>query len=94
MMKTLKALSLYKVVLGVVEKKISSYKLDSYLEPARPAGTFITHDKQTDTKESLRMNANIGIGYRVLAKVNMLMLVLMRSMTMCLKVAISVLVAV
>ena len=51
-----------------MEKKISSYKLDGYLEPARPAGTFITHDKQTDKKESLGMNANIGIGYRRLSK--------------------------
>ena len=38
--------------IGRSGEKISSYKLDSYLEPARPAGTFITHDKQTDTKES------------------------------------------
>ena len=38
------------------------------MEPARPAGTFIRHDKQTDTKESLGMNANIGIGYRRLSK--------------------------
>lgn len=38
------------------------------MEPARPAGTFITHDKQTDKKESLGMNANIGIGYRRLSK--------------------------
>ena len=80
--------------IGRSGEKISSYKLDSYLEPARPAGTFITHDKQTDKKESLGMNANIGIGYVVLARVNMLMLVLMRSMTMCLKVVISALVAV
>lgn len=49
-------------------EKISSYKLDSYWEPARPAGTFIRHDKQTDKKESLGMNANIGIGYRRLSK--------------------------
>ena len=54
--------------IGRSGEKISSYKLDSYLEPARPAGTFITHDKQTDTKESLGMNANIGIGYRRLSK--------------------------
>ena len=54
--------------IGRSGEKISSYKLDSYLEPARPAGTFITHDKQTDTEESLGMNANIGIGYRRLSK--------------------------
>ena len=54
--------------IGRSGEKISSYKLDSYLEPARPAGTFISHDKQTDTKESLGMNANIGIGYRRLSK--------------------------
>lgn len=54
--------------LGRSGEKISSYKLDGYLEPARPAGTFISHDKQTDTKESLGMNANIGIGYRRLSK--------------------------
>ena len=54
--------------IGRSGEKISSYKLDSYWEPARPAGTFITHDKQTDTKESLGMNANIGIGYRRLSK--------------------------
>ena len=54
--------------IGRSGEKMSSYKLDSYLEPARPAGTFITHDKQTDKKESLGMNANIGIGYRRLSK--------------------------
>ena len=54
--------------IGRSGETISSYKLDSYLEPARPAGTFITHDKQTDKKESLGMNANIGIGYRRLSK--------------------------
>ena len=54
--------------IGRSGEKISSYKLDSYLEPARPAGTFIIHDKQTDTEESLGMNANIGIGYRRLSK--------------------------
>ena len=54
--------------IGRSGEKISSYKLDGYLEPARPAGTFIRHDKQTDTKESLGMNANIGIGYRRLSK--------------------------
>ena len=42
--------------IGRSGEKISSYKLDSYWEPARPAGTFITHDKQTDKKESLGMN--------------------------------------
>ena len=54
--------------IGRSGEKISSYKLDGYLEPARPAGTFITHDKQTDKKESLGMNANIGVGYRRLSK--------------------------
>lgn len=54
--------------IGRSGEKNSSYKLDSYWEPARPAGTFITHDKQTDKKESLGMNANIGIGYRRLSK--------------------------
>ena len=54
--------------IGRSGEKISSYKLDGYLEPARPAGTFIRHDKQTDKKESLGMNANIGIGYRRLSK--------------------------
>ena len=54
--------------IGRSGEKISSYKLDSYLEPARPAGTFIKHDKQIDKKESLGMNANIGIGYRRLSK--------------------------
>jgi len=54
--------------IGRSGEKISSYKLDSYWEPARPAGTFIRHDKQTDKKESLGMNANIGIGYRRLSK--------------------------
>jgi len=54
--------------IGRSGEKISSYKLDGYLVPARPAGTFVRHDKQTDTKESLGMNANIGIGYRRLSK--------------------------
>jgi len=54
--------------IGRSGEKISSYKLDGYLEPARPAGTFIRHDEQTDTKESLGMNANVGIGYRRLSK--------------------------
>ena len=54
--------------IGRSGEKISSYKLGGYWEPARPAGTFITHDKQTDKKESLGMNANIGIGYRRLSK--------------------------
>ena len=54
--------------IGRSGEKISSYKLEDYLEPARPAGTFISHDKQTDKKESLGMNANIGIGYRRLSK--------------------------
>ena len=54
--------------IGRSGEKISSYKLDGYLVPAMPAGTFVRHDKQTDTKESLGMNANIGIGYRRLSK--------------------------
>ena len=54
--------------IGRSGEKISSYKLDGYLEPARPAGTFIRHDEQIDKKESLGMNANIGIGYRRLSK--------------------------
>ena len=54
--------------IGRSGEKISSNKLNNYWVPARPAGTFITHDKQTDTKESLGMNANIGIGYRRLSK--------------------------
>jgi len=54
--------------IGRSGEKISSNKLEGYLEPARPAGTFVRHDKQTDTKESLGMNANIGIGYRRLSK--------------------------
>lgn len=54
--------------IGRSGEKISSYKLDGYLEPARPAGTFIRHDKQTDTKESLGINANVGVGYRRLSK--------------------------
>ena len=54
--------------IGRSGEKISSYKLDSYLEPARPAGTFTVHNGQTDKKESLGMNANIGIGYRRLSK--------------------------
>ena len=36
--------------------------------PARPAGTFVTHNEQITKKESLGMNANIGIGYRRLSK--------------------------
>ena len=54
--------------IGRSGEKISSNKLNNYWVPARPAGTFITHDKQTDTEESLGMNANIGIGYRRLSK--------------------------
>ena len=54
--------------IGRSGEKISSNKLNNYWVPARPAGTFITHDKQTDKKESLGMNANIGIGYRRLSK--------------------------
>lgn len=54
--------------IGRSGEKISSNKLNNYWVPARPAGTFITHDKQTDKEESLGMNANIGIGYRRLSK--------------------------
>ena len=54
--------------IGRSGEKISSYKLDNYLVPARPAGTFVTHNEQIDKKESLGMNANIGIGYRRLSK--------------------------
>ena len=54
--------------IGRSGEKISSRALNNYWVPARPAGTFITHDKQTDKKESLEMNANIGIGYRRLSK--------------------------
>ena len=54
--------------IGRSGEKISSCALNNYWVPARPAGTFITHDKQTDKKESLGMNANIGIGYRRLSK--------------------------
>ena len=54
--------------IGRSGEKISSRELNNYWVPARPAGTFITHDKQTDKKESLGMNANIGIGYRRLSK--------------------------
>lgn len=52
--------------IGRSGEKISSRALNNYWVPARPAGTFITHDKQTDKKESLGMNANIG--YRRLSK--------------------------
>ena len=54
--------------IGRSGEKISSRALNNYWVPARPAGTFITHDKQTDKKESLEINANIGIGYRRLSK--------------------------
>ena len=54
--------------IGRSGENISSRALNNYWVPARPAGTFITHDKQTDKKESLGMNANIGIGYRRLSK--------------------------
>ena len=54
--------------IGRSGEKISSRALNNYWVPARPAGTFITHDKQTNKKESLGMNANIGIGYRRLSK--------------------------
>ena len=54
--------------IGRSGEKISSYKLNDYWVPARPAGTFTVHNRQTDKEESLGMNANIGIGYRRLSK--------------------------
>ena len=54
MMKMLKALSLYKGRIGRSGEKISSHALNNYWVPARPAGTFITHDKQTDEKRIIR----------------------------------------
>ena len=54
--------------IGRSGEKISSNKLNNYWVPDRPAGTFTVHNGQTDTKESLGMNANIGIGYRRLSK--------------------------
>ena len=54
--------------IGRSGEKISSYKLNDYWVPARPAGTFTVHNGQTDKEESLGMNANIGIGYRRLSK--------------------------
>ena len=54
--------------IGRSGEKISSNKLNNYWVPARPAGTFTVYNGQTDTKESLGMNANIGIGYRRLSK--------------------------
>ena len=54
--------------IGRSGEKISSRKLNKYLTPARPAGTFIGHYGQTDKEESLGVNANIGIGYRRLSK--------------------------
>ncbi len=54
--------------IGRSGEKISSRKLENYLIPARPAGTFIRYDGQTEQEESLGMNANIGIGYRRLSK--------------------------
>ena len=54
--------------IGRSGEKISSYKLNDYWVPARPAGTFRVHNRQTDKEESLGMNANIGVGYRRLSK--------------------------
>ena len=54
--------------IGRSGEKISSYKLNDYWVPARPAGTFTVHNRQTDKEESLGTNANIGIGYRRLSK--------------------------
>ena len=54
--------------IGRSGEKISSYKLNNYWLPARPAGTFTVHNSQTDKEESLGMNANIGVGYRRLSK--------------------------
>ena len=54
--------------IGRSGEKISSRKLENYLIPARPAGTFIRYDGQTEQEESLGLNANIGIGYRRLSK--------------------------
>ena len=54
--------------IGRSGEKISSYKLNDYWLPARPAGTFTVHNRQTDKEESLGMTANIGVGYRRLSK--------------------------
>ena len=54
--------------IGRSGEKISSYKLNNYWLPARPAGTFTVHNRQTDKEESLGMTANIGVGYRRLSK--------------------------
>ena len=54
--------------IGRSGEKISSYKLNNYWLPARPAGTFTVHNGQTDKEESLGMTANIGVGYRRLSK--------------------------
>ena len=54
--------------IGRSGEKISSYKLNIYWLPARPAGTFTVHNRQTDKEESLGMTANIGVGYRRLSK--------------------------
>ena len=54
--------------IGRSGEKISSYKLNNYWIPARPAGTFTVHNRQTDKEESLGMTANIGVGYRRLSK--------------------------
>ena len=54
--------------IGRSGEKISSYKLNDYWVPARPAGTFTVHNRQIDKEESLGTNANIGVGYRRLSK--------------------------
>ena len=54
--------------IGRSGEKISSRALNNYWVPARPAGTFTVHNRQTDKEESLGTNANIGIGYRRLSK--------------------------
>ena len=54
--------------IGRSGEKISSYKLNDYWVPARPAGTFTVHNRQTDKEESLGVNANVGVGYRRLSK--------------------------
>ena len=54
--------------IGRSGEKMSSYKLNNYWLPARPAGTFTVHNRQTDKEESLGMTANIGVGYRRLSK--------------------------
>ena len=51
-----------------MEKRFHLINLNDYWVPARPAGTFTVHNRQTDKEESLGTNANIGIGYRRLSK--------------------------